>query len=172
MSPYGLEKLMVDHYARLYHDLYGLETVALRHFNVFGPGQIAGDYSGVISIFCEQALAGDPITVNDDGSQTRDFVFIDDIIQANLQAATTNAVGEAFNIGTGSAVSIQKLSGVIQRRAGTDPEIIRTDSRSGEIDQSVADITKAQDKLGHEPTMPLRDGLAHTLEWYRGRCSN
>jgi UDP-glucose 4-epimerase len=71
---------MIDHYARQYHDLYGLETIALRYFNAFGPGQMAGDYSGVISIFCDQALAGEPITVNGDGAQTRDFVCIEDIV--------------------------------------------------------------------------------------------
>ena len=90
----------------------GLETVALRYFNAFGPGQVAGDYSGVISIFLNQALSGEPITVAGDGSQTRDFVSIDDIVKANLRAATTDAVGEAYNIGTGKVIMIRELAEV------------------------------------------------------------
>lgn len=166
-SPYGLDKLTIDHYARQYHRLYDLETVALRYFNAFGPGQVAGDYSGVISIFCEQALTGEPITVNGDGTQTRDFVFIDDIVQANLRAATTDAVGEAYNVGTGSAVTIRELATEIQDIAETDSEIVHTDPRPGDIEYSEADISKATAQLGYEPTVSFREGLERTIEWYR-----
>lgn len=168
-SPYGLDKLTIDHYARQYHQLYGLETVALRYFNAFGPGQVAGDYSGVISIFCKQALTGEPITINGDGTQTRDFVYIDDIVQANLRAATTDAVGEAYNIGTGSAVSIRELATEIQDIAETDSEIVHTDPRPGDIEHSEADITKATTQLGYEPTVSFREGLERTVEWYRSK---
>lgn len=167
-SPYGLEKLTVDHYARQYHDLYDLETVALRYFNVYGPGQTAGDYSGVISIFCEQALADEPLTVHGDGAQTRDFVFIDDIVQANLRAATTDHVGTAYNIGTGDPVTIAELAELIVDIAGTDAPITHTDGRDGDIRHSAADITAAQTDLDYEPTVALREGLEQTVNWYRG----
>lgn len=166
-SPYGLDKLTIDHYARQYHDLYGLETVALRYFNAFGPGQVAGDYSGVISIFLDQALSDKPITVNGDGTQTRDFVFIDDIVQANLRAATTDAVGEAFNVGTGSAVSIRELAEAVQDVLSTTSEIVHTEPRPGDIKHSEADISKATTKLGYEPMVSFREGLERTANWYR-----
>ncbi|MFC4246655.1 NAD-dependent epimerase/dehydratase family protein [Natribaculum luteum] len=169
MSPYGLDKLTIDHYARQYHELYGLETVSLRYFNAFGPGQVAGDYSGVISIFLEQALAGEPITVDGDGTQTRDFVYIDDIVQANLQAATTDAVGEAFNVGTGEAVSIRELAETVQEVTDTESEIVHTNPRPGDIDHSTAAIAKAEDRLGFEPTVSFREGLERTAAWARSR---
>ena len=166
-SPYGLDKLTLDHYARLYHDLYDLETVALRYFNVYGPRQVASDYSGVISIFIDQALSGEDITVHGDGEQTRDFVFIDDVVQANLNAATTDAVGEAYNVGTGESVTIRELAELIQDITDTDSDIVHTDARTGDIEHSKADISKARADLGYEPTVSLREGLEQTIEWYR-----
>ncbi|MCU4754284.1 NAD-dependent epimerase/dehydratase family protein [Halobacteria archaeon AArc-curdl1] len=166
-SPYGLDKLTIDHYARLYHDLYDLETVALRYFNVYGPGQVAGDYSGVISVFIDQALSGDDITVHGEGDQTRDFVYVDDVVQANCKAATTDAVGEAYNIGTGESITIRELAELIQDITDTDSDIVHTDGRSGDIEHSEADISKAEDQLGYEPTVSLREGLEQTIEWYR-----
>ncbi|MDS0475690.1 NAD-dependent epimerase/dehydratase family protein [Natrinema sp. 1APR25-10V2] len=166
-SPYGLDKLTIDHYVRQYHELYGLETVALRYFNAFGPGQVASDYSGVISIFLDQALSGEPITVDGDGSQTRDFVFIDDIVQANLRAATTDAVGKAYNIGTGEAISIRELAEAVQDITVTESEIVHTEPRPGDIEHSQADISKAEAYLDYEPTVAFREGLARTAKWYR-----
>ena len=159
-SPYGLEKLTVDEYARLYHELYDLETVALRYFNVYGPRQAAGDYSAVISVFLDQARAGEPITVNGDGEQTRDFVHISDVVRANLLAAETDAVGEAFNVGTGETVTIRELAETIRDVVGSDSEIVHRDPRPGDIDQSQADISKIEAQLGYEPTMSLTDGLS------------
>ena len=159
-SPYGLEKLTVDEYARLYHELYDLETVALRYFNVYGPGQAAGDYSAVISVFLDQARAGEPITVNGDGTQTRDFVHISDVVRANLLAAETDAVGEAFNVGTGETVTIRELAETIRDVVGSDSEIVHRDPRPGDIDQSQADISKIETQLGYKPTMSLTDGLS------------
>ncbi|NGM70326.1 SDR family oxidoreductase [Natronolimnobius sp. AArcel1] len=166
-SPYGIDKHSIDQYARQYHDQYGLEVVALRYFNVFGPGQVAGPYSGVISIFLEQALAGESITVEGDGSQTRDFVYIDDVVQANCLAATSATSGHAFNIGTGQAVTIREVAEQIQEQTGTDAAIVHTEPRAGDIDHSRADISAAKAALGYEPTVSFEDGLEHTLEWYR-----
>jgi UDP-glucose 4-epimerase len=158
-SPYGLDKLALDHYLRLYHELYGVETVALRYFNVYGPRQRAGDYSGVISVFRRQAEFGEPITVDGDGSQTHDFVHIDDVVRANLRAATTDHVGESYNIGTGSETSVQELAESIQSITDSDSEIVHTDPRAGDVRRSRADITNARRDLGYEPMVALEDGL-------------
>jgi UDP-glucose 4-epimerase len=166
-TPYGLQKLAADEYARLYADLYGLETVALRYFNVYGPRQSAGDYSGVITTFIQQALAGEDLTVHGDGTQTRDFVFVDDVVRANLLAATTDGVGEAYNVGTGESVSIRDLAELIRRLTDADVDIVHTDSRSGDIDRSVADGAKARRSLGFEPTVSLEAGLERTIDWVR-----
>ncbi|MCU4718158.1 NAD-dependent epimerase/dehydratase family protein [Halapricum hydrolyticum] len=158
-SPYGIDKCAADQYVRTYHDLYGLDTVALRYFNVYGPGQTGGDYSGVISIFREQALTGDPITVDGDGSQTRDFVHVEDVVRANLLAATTDAVGTAYNIGTGTETSIQTLAETVQSIADTDSPIVHGEPRPGDIDRSCADVTRAREQLGYEPKISLEEGL-------------
>ncbi|MFW5905891.1 MAG: NAD-dependent epimerase/dehydratase family protein [archaeon] len=165
-SPYGLDKLAADHYTRLYHDLYDLDTVALRYFNVYGPGQTGGDYAGVISVFIEQALAGDDITVHGEGDQTRDFVFIEDVVRANLAAARTDHVGEAYNVGTGESVTIRELAELIQEITDTDSDIVHTDPREGDIDHSVADVSNARSNLDFEPSVSLREGLERTIEWF------
>ena len=158
-SPYGLEKLTADRYTRLYNELYGLQTVSLRYFNVYGPGQTAGDYSGVISIFLEQARAGEPITVEGDGEQTRDFVHVDDVVRANVAAATTDAVGEAFNVGTGHSVTINELAETIRDLTDSDSEIEHVDNRAGDVRHSRADISKATRLLDYKPEIGLEEGL-------------
>ncbi|AXR81217.1 NAD-dependent epimerase/dehydratase family protein [Natrarchaeobaculum sulfurireducens] len=158
-SPYGLEKLTVDHYARLYHDLYGLETVALRYFNVYGPGQRGGDYSGVIDVFLEQARRNEPITVHGAGTQTRDFVHVDDVVEANCLAATTDRVGKAYNVATGDAVSVRELAELIRKVTGSDSEIVHTDPREGDVERSRADLSNVRERLGYEPSISLEEGL-------------
>lgn len=163
-SPYGLEKLTGDRYVRLYNELYGLETVPLRYFNVYGPRQTGGDYTGVITIFLEQVQSGEPLTVHGDGTQTRDFVYVDDIVQANLRAGVTDAVGEPFNIGTGESVSIRELAETVQSMAGRSVEIVHEDAREGDISESEADIDRARELLGYQPTTEFREGLASFFE--------
>ena len=158
-SPYGVAKLATDHYARLYHDLYGVETVALRYFNVYGPRQSGGEYSGVISTFLEQAQSGQALTVHGDGSQTRDFVHVDDVVRANLAAATTDQVGRAYNVGTGESITIRELAELVQDLARSTCDIVHTDARPGDIRRSRADISRARSDLGFEPRIPLRNGL-------------
>ncbi|GAA0307739.1 NAD-dependent epimerase/dehydratase family protein [Halarchaeum salinum] len=162
-SPYGLEKLAADHYCRLYADLYGVETVALRYFNVYGPGQRGGPYSGVITKFVEQARAGGPITVQGDGTQTRDFVHVSDIVRANLAAATTERTGTAYNAGTGRAVEIRELAALIRDRVAPDADIVYGDARTGDIRASVAAVSKAAEELGFEAETSLADGLDDLL---------
>jgi len=163
-SPYGIDKLTADHYTRLYADLYDLPTVALRYFNVYGPRQGASDYSGVISIFCDQALAGDPLTVYGDGTQTRDFVHVKDIVAANLAAARTDMIGEAFNVGTGTQTSVRELAETVRSVTNSDSTIIYEDAREGDIEQSLADISKAREYLYYEPSVDLKTGLATLVE--------
>ncbi|WP_224338502.1 NAD-dependent epimerase/dehydratase family protein [Haloprofundus halobius] len=163
-SPYGADKLALDTYARIYHDLYGLETVALRYFNVYGPRQTAGDYSGVISIFLDQATSNRPITVEGDGEQTRDFVHVRDVVRANLAAGTTDAVGRAYNVGTGDSISINELAAAIRDAADSSSEITHVDARSGDVRDSRADISRIRESLGYEPTVTLENGLASLCE--------
>lgn len=167
-SPYGVDKLTADQYTRLYADLYDLDTVALRYFNVYGPGQ-TGEYAGVITIFIKQALNDEPITVHGDGSQTRDFVFVEDIIQANQLAATTDNTGQAYNIGTGESITIRELAELIQELTDSDADIVHTEPRDGDIEQSEADISRARSNLGYEPTTSLRDGLEQTINWFENQ---
>ena len=157
-SPYGVQKLAVDHYTRLYAELYGLDTVALRYFNVYGPRQ-SSDYSAVISVFAEQARADEPLTVEGDGEQTRDFVHVSDVVRANLRAATTDHVGEAFNVGTGERVTIRELAETVREVAGADSEIVHVDGRAGDVRHSCANVDKARALLGYEPAVGLREGL-------------
>ena len=163
-SPYGLDKLALDHYARLYNDLYGLETVALRYFNIYGPRQSNGPYSGVISAFVEQARSGQPLTVDGDGEQTRDFVHVSDVVDANLAAARTDDVGTAVNVGTGESVTIRELAETVREVSGADVDIVHTDPRPGDIQRSRADASRAREVLGFEPTTSLRDGLADLVD--------
>ncbi|MDS0277680.1 NAD-dependent epimerase/dehydratase family protein [Halomicroarcula sp. S1AR25-4] len=162
-SPYGLEKLSGDHYCRLYADLYDLPTVALRYFNVYGPRQSGGDYAGAITAFTEQARSGGPLTVQGDGRQTRDFVDVADVVQANLLAATTDATGEAFNVGTGTGTTIRTVAETIRDRVAPDAEITTVEPRRGDIRESVADVAKARERLGYDPTVSLEAGLADYL---------
>lgn len=159
-SPYGLNKLALDHYLRLYHDLYDLDTVALRYFNVYGPGQTGGDYAGVMEAFLEQAQAGDPLTVHGDGEQTRDFVHIDDVVRANILAAETDAVGTAYNVGTGHSVTISDLAERVRHAVGSDSPIVTQEAREGDVRHSRADLTRSTQELGYQSTVSLDAGIA------------
>mgnify|MGYP000020599438 CR=1 FL=1 len=163
-SPYGIDKLALDHYTRRYHDLYGLETVALRYFNVYGPRQSGGQYSGVVTAFLEQAQSGQPLTVHGDGTQTRDFVHVSDVVRANLAAATTDHVGRAFNVGTGRSIQIRALAALVRDVTGTPSSIVHTDPRTADVQRSEADVTRASRQLGFEATVRLEEGLRDLVE--------
>lgn len=167
LSRYGLDKIATDHYVHLYDDLYGLDAVALRYFNAYGPGQ-SGDYASVISIFCDQARRGPDITVEGDDTQTRDFVHVDDIVQANVSAATADVSGRSYNVGTGEAVTIRRLAELVREAAGSNSDIVHTDAREGDIDESVADVSRAERELGYEPTVGLAEGLAGFVDRLNG----
>jgi nucleoside-diphosphate-sugar epimerase len=168
MSPYAVQKLTGELYARIYHDLYGIETVCLRYFNVYGPRQDpSSPYSGVISIFMTRAVSKKPPLIYGDGKQYRDFVFVKDVVKANLLAATEDdAAGQIFNIGTGKHVSINSLWDMIRLFSGLkiEPEYIPL--RPGDIIESVASIEQAKSALGFEPDYLFEKGLEITFKWY------
>lgn len=159
-SIYGVDKLALDHYTRQFESLYGLPTVTLRYFNVYGPRQSASTYSGVISTFFDQAKAGEALTIQGDGTQTRDFIHCSDVVRANIRAAKTSHTGEAFNIGTGSQTSINELAETVCEVLETPAETTTVPARKGDIQESCADTQKARQKLGFDAAVTLEDGLA------------
>ncbi len=169
-SPYGLEKLALEHYARLYTELHRLETVALRYFNVFGPRQDPGSpYSGVISIFSERAMAGHPVTLHGDGQQTRDFVSVENVVRANLLAASVPAAaGSTFNVGLGMETSLLELLDHLEFICGTKIEQTFGPERQGDIRRSVADITRARELLGYAPQVGVEKGLERLIASLQG----
>ena len=173
LSPYAASKLHGETYGYLYNDLYGLETVCLRYFNVYGPKQDpSSPYSGVISIFMDKAGRGDLPTIYGDGEQYRDFVYVADVVQANLLAAHKEGVsGLVINVGTGTSVSVNSLWGDISLLAGMEGDFDRAEARPGDIRESVADISLARQMLGYEPQYSFQEGIKLTWEWYRSRGS-
>jgi UDP-glucose 4-epimerase len=167
LSPYGVTKATVEEYLRVYHELYGLPVVALRYFNVFGPRQGFNQYAGVISIFINHALAGEPLVIFGDGKQTRDFIYVKDVVRANLLVAESKrANGRVFNVATGKQTSILELAMKIIEITGTTSSIVFDKPRPGDIRHSLADITEIK-KLGFEPEWSLEEGLKKTVEWYK-----
>jgi UDP-glucose 4-epimerase len=169
LSPYAVQKLSGELYARLYLDLYGLETVCLRYFNVFGPRQDpSSPYSGVISIFMTQAFAKKTPVIYGDGNQYRDFVFVKDVVRFNLLAAISDeAVGKTFNVGTGKFTRINSLWEMIRQLEGSTIEAEYERARPGDIRESVASIDYAKKTLGFEPEVSFENGLKETFDWYQ-----
>ncbi|MCX8207566.1 MAG: SDR family oxidoreductase [Methanothrix sp.] len=166
MSPYAVTKLLGEHYCRVFHEIYGLECVSLRYFNVFGPGQDpASEYAAVIPKFIDAVLSGSQPVVYGDGEQTRDFVYVKDVVQANILACSSpRAPGLAINIGTGYATSLNRLLDAIRRVLKRDIRPIYTEPRPGDVRDSVADITLAREVLGYVPEYRLEDGLNEMLK--------
>jgi UDP-glucose 4-epimerase len=168
-SPYAVQKRVGEEYAALYSNLYGLSTVSLRYFNVYGPRQDpSSPYSGVISIFLTKAVNQAAPVIYGSGEQSRDFIFVKDVIRANLFAAESDAAsGKIFNIGTGKAVRINQLWKLICDLTGKSKEPIYLPARPGDIVGSVADTTRAREILGLSPIYEFMDGLKETYEAYR-----
>ncbi len=169
LSPYALSKFVTEEYCRLFYRLYGLETVSLRYFNVFGPRQNpSSEYAAVIPRFSTRMLAGEPPIVYGDGEQTRDFTFIANVVDANWKAATCPGVaGEAFNIGCGARTSLNQLIEKLNHVLGNRLEPKYEPVRKGDVRHSVADIGKAAKMLGYSPSISLEAGLQRVLDWYR-----
>ena len=168
LSPYAVDKLAAENYAKVFHDVYGLETVSLRYFNVYGPRQKYGPYSGVISIFINRLLENKPPIICGDGEQTRDFINVKDVVEANMLALSKRkAVGEVFNISTGEATTINKLTETIQKIMDkTSLKPVHAEPRPGDIKHSYGDISKARRNLEYKPKVQLEKGLSELVKWY------
>jgi nucleoside-diphosphate-sugar epimerase len=168
-SPYALQKYAGEVYCQLYHELYGLETVALRYFNVFGPRQDPrSTYAAVVPLFATCCLRGEAPTVHGDGEQTRDFTFVADAVRANLAAAdAAKAPGHVINVAGGRRTSLNALLAAIQALVGSRVEPRHVPPRPGDVRHSLADIGRARALLDWEPQVPLEEGLRRTIEGLR-----
>jgi nucleoside-diphosphate-sugar epimerase len=175
ISPYAVSKLAAENYVRVFNELYGLETVSLRYFNMYGPRQVSGSScSGVITVFVNRLLSGQPPIIYGDGTQTRDFVHVDDVVSANMLALKNkNAVGEVLIIATGIATSVCELAERLQEVTNTKRlKPIFAEPRAGDIEHCSADISKAEKLLGFHPKIRLVDGLSSLVEWHQNALHN
>lgn len=171
ISPYASAKLAAEYYMQSFARVYGMETVVLRYFNVFGPYQDPGStYSGVLAIFCRKMLAGDQPTIYGDGMQSRDFTYIDDVVNANLLAASASSdkvTGRMMNAATGARYTLKETFEILKELTGFKGEPVYAAARAGDIRHSHADISLARELLGYEPKVDFREALRRTVEWYR-----
>jgi nucleoside-diphosphate-sugar epimerase len=169
-SPYAVAKLVGEHYCQVFTRVYGLETVALRYFNVFGPRQDpSSQYSGVVSRFISDLLGDGQPVIYGDGEQSRDFTYIDNVVDANLKAAeSTKAIGQVINIANGERISLNQLLAELINLTGRSGVVADCqEPRAGDVKHSLADITRARTLLGYEPRVNLRDGLQLTIDWWK-----
>lgn len=169
LSPYAVGKLTGEHYLRVFAELYGLETLTLRYFNVFGPRQDpSSPYSGVISLFATALLSGRRPIIFGDGHQSRDFTYIDNVVDGNLLALRAKGLrGQAVNLATGHSVTLLQLLAAMAREVGCSAAAERRPPRAGDIKHSLADIAQAKKLLGYRPRHSFEEGLRKTIDWYR-----
>lgn len=170
LSPYAVAKLVGEYYCQVFSRVYGLETISLRYFNVFGPRQDpSSQYSGVISQFISALLSNKRPTIYGDGEQSRDFTYVDNVVEANMLAAeTARGIGEIINIANGERISLNELLRELQEITGRqDLEAVYRDARRGDVKHSQADITRAQEFLDFKPRVGLREGLQLTIDWWK-----
>ncbi|MEM7413203.1 MAG: SDR family oxidoreductase [Myxococcota bacterium] len=174
LSPYALQKYAGEVYCRLYHELYGLETVALRYFNVYGPRQDPkSQYAAVIPNFITACLTGESPRVHGDGEQTRDFTCVLDAVNANVLAADApKASGSVCNVAAGGRISLNQLLGEIRRQTGADVEPIHDPTREGDVRDSQASLERSNELLGYEPKVAIEEGLALTIAYYAEQGEN
>ena len=165
MSPYALQKFVGERYCKLYYDLYGLETVALRYFNVFGPGQDPhSEYSAVIPRFINYLLTHRPITIFGDGEQSRDFTFVENVVEANLLAlGALNAAGKMCNIGCGERITLNQLVANLEEELGVKAQVNHLPPKLGDVRHSLADIGRARVILNYQPRVMVKEGLRRTI---------
>ncbi|HUO17035.1 MAG TPA: SDR family oxidoreductase [Verrucomicrobiae bacterium] len=171
ISPYAVAKLASEHYMTSFYRCYGLETVSLRYFNIFGPRQDpSSPYSGVLAKFITTMLRGVPPMIFGDGEQSRDFTYIDNAVAANLlacEAPATQVAGQVFNVATGRRVSLNEIFQLLRKLTGYSGKPEYRGEREGDIKHSLADISRAEAALGYKPTVDFEEGLRRTVEWYR-----
>ena len=169
LSPYALQKFVGERYCKLYYDLYGLETVSLRYFNVFGPGQDPhSEYSAVIPKFATALMANRPVTIFGDGEQSRDFSYVDNVVEANLLASKAeDAPGKIINIGCGERISLNQLVRLLERILSVNATVQYAEARPGDVRHSLADIKLAGGLLAYKPKIMVQEGLKRTVEAMR-----
>ena len=169
LSPYALQKVIGEEYLKMFTSLYGLETVTIRYFNVFGPRQDpSSPYSGVISVFATALLDNRSPMIFGDGEQTRDFTYVSNVVDGVLRACEApGASGEVINVATGGRISLNQLFRTMRRMIGSSVEPKYAEPRAGDVRDSQADIAKAKRLLGYEPTVSCEDGLQRPVDWYR-----
>lgn len=169
LSPYAVAKLTGEYYCSVFYNIYGLQTISLRYFNVFGPYQDpASQYAAAIPAFVSAILKDEPPTIYGDGEQSRDFTYIDNVVDANLLAARANQTkGEVINIACGKAVTVNEIIDLINELLGKNVTPIYTDPRPGDVKHSLADITAAGNLIGFEPAIQFNEGLQKAIDWYR-----
>jgi UDP-glucose 4-epimerase len=170
LSPYGVAKYAAEQYLAWAGRHFGVACTTLRYANVYGPRQNASQEAGVVALFLRRLLDGDPLVIHGDGLQTRDFVYVQDVVRANLLAMTSP--GGTYNIGTGRATSISGLAGLCSRLHGHDVAIRHGQAIAGEVRDSVLDVGLAAEQLGWRPLWTLEDGLRETLQWYAGQAES
>ena len=169
LSPYAVAKLTGEYYCSVFYNIYGLQTISLRYFNVFGPYQDpASQYAAAIPAFVTAILKDEPPTIYGDGEQSRDFTYIDNVVDANLKAARANQTkGGVVNIACGQAVTVNEIIDMINELLGKNVKPIYTDPRPGDVKHSLADITAAQSLINFEPSVLFQEGLQKAIDWYR-----
>ena len=169
LSPYALQKVIGEQYLQMFTRLYGLETVSIRYFNVFGPRQDpSSPYSGVISVFATALLENRSPTIYGDGGQTRDFTYVANVVDGVLRACEApKAIGEIINVATGGRISLNALFEEMRQVVGATATPEYAEPRAGDVRDSQADISKAREILGYAPIVPFEEGLRRTIEWYR-----
>lgn len=170
-SPYGASKLAAEKLCLAYAKLYDIEAIALRYFNVFGRNQRFDAYGNVIPIFVFKMLNGEPITIFGDGEQTRDFISVIDVVQANIKAAETTGLSGAFNIASGARLTINDLVAKLNELVPVHPKVIYGPERPGDVRDSQADITAARQAFGFEPSITISDGLSDYVRWAMDEAS-
>ena len=173
LSPYAVTKLVNELYARVYGNLFGMEFIGLRYFNIFGPRQNPnGPYAAVIPLFAEALLQKVPPTINGNGTHSRDFTYVSNAVQANILSLFTSnpeAINQVYNIACGEQTSLLELFNGLNSEAGTDLQPVFGPERLGDVKHSLADITKARKLLGYEPDIAVGEGLSRTFAWYRAQ---
>lgn len=167
-TPYSLSKLVGEQLCKLFSELYGLHTISLRYFNVYGPRQPEeGAYATVIGVFLRQKKSGEKLTIFSDGNQRRDFTYVSDVVSANLLAMHSACEGETINIGTGKNYTINEIASFVLRKKDYKNLVRYLSARPGEVDATLADITKAKKLLEWHPSISLEEGIKKTIEWYK-----
>ena len=169
LSPYAAAKIVGEYYAKVFYEVYGLETVSLRYFNIFGPHQDpTSQYAAAIPAFVTAILKDEKPTIFGDGEQSRDFTYIDNVVEANLLAAKAeHTAGEVLNIACGRAVTVNQIIEIINELLGKNIKPLYTDPRPGDVKHSLADITLAEKTIGYKPTVQFKQGLRLAIDWYR-----